>query len=128
MMGASFRMVTGARKSAVNAIRRLKPCALPTKFLIMRRRSCCSHSAPIQKTSVKQFQSQQCVDLEGIVALTLHVLRHNLLDRVSVDEPALQAPRVEQGILNVLRQTVSVPHTEVRILVPAEKQTFKAEW
>ena len=76
--GASLRIVTGSRKSAVNARRRQKPCALSRKCLDSYEsrlnsppHSADSHSPAIQKTPVKQFQSQQCVDLEGVVPLPL---------------------------------------------------------
>ena len=61
-------------------------------------------SVPIEETSVKQFQGKQFVNLERIVALTAYMFGDYSLDRISVDEPTLQGPRVEQYFLDVLGQ------------------------
>ena len=44
---------------------------------------------------MKQFQGKQFVDLERIVTLATYMFRNDSLDRIPVDEPTLQGPRVE---------------------------------
>ena len=76
---------------------------------------------------MKQLQGQKFMNLKSVVTYAACVVGDYLLDNVSVDEPALQTPCVEQDVFDVLGQRVSIPNPKVGVFVSAQENTFEAQ-
>ena len=78
-----------------------------------------------QKEAVNQFERQQSVDLAGVVSIALQMTPHDCLDPFSFDVLPGEATRIEQNLLNIAGKRITIPHAEMKRLVPSQKETFK---
>src|SRR5437899_4000400 len=49
------------------------------------------------------------------------------MERVLVDVPPTERPGIQESLPDVLRKLIAIPDAEVRVLVPTQKKTLRAE-
>lgn len=76
---------------------------------------------------MQEFQTQELVDLCGVVPVALQVTPHHRLHSAAVQVGSRKRAGVEKDIPNVRRQRVPIPDSEMIELVSAEEQAFQVE-
>src|SRR4029077_5754798 len=78
--------------------------------------------------SLDKFQSQNLVNLKGIVSLPIAMSFQDLFQRIGTKVRSTARFRVQKHLPQPPREFIPVPDTEVMELVPAEKQSFEVKW
>ena len=74
---------------------------------------------------MQKFQSQELVDLVGIVPPPAQMAFDDGFDTLSLDVSAREASGIKQDLPDVIRQLIAVPDPEMRKLVSAEEQALQ---
>src|SRR5713226_2722131 len=84
-------------------------------------------SVRVDEKAVYELQGQHCVDLGGVVPVSLEVSRNYGLKTARFEIRPGKSARVEEYFPNVPCQGIPVPDPEMAELVPPEEEAFEAE-
>ena len=77
--------------------------------------------------SLDQLQHKDLIDLARIIPITINMTFNYLFQSVCTKVWSLQSERIKQHLLQVGRQFIAVPNTEVSDFVPPEEQLFEVQ-
>src|SRR5437879_2531943 len=84
-------------------------------------------SLGIEEHSMRKFQSQQLVDLSGVVTISVYVPFYDSFESACLEIRPGKTARIEQHVPDVAGERVPVPDAEMVELVPPEEQSFETE-
>lgn len=81
----------------------------------------------VDKQPVEQLQSQQLMDLGGVVLVSFKVATYHSFQTRSLDVRPGECPVIQEHFTNVFRKLVPIPDPEMQQLMPAKEESFKAK-
>src|ERR1700733_4840950 len=76
---------------------------------------------------MRQLKRQKLVDMGSVVSITLQMSSYHGLDSFPFNVRPRKAARVEHHVPNVFCERVPVPQSEMKHLMPAEKEALEME-